>query len=115
MKAGDIVPLPSMLNNQDERSLPRAAGIRFDRGLTRHSAMGSGAHRCVGAALARPEVTLLLERWLALPIRLPHRPRAQTARVPSSPFHAALMLPDCRPPSSKAACYKQTRRLGWDA
>jgi cytochrome P450 len=65
MKAGDIVHLPSMLHNQDERSFPQADAILFDRGLTKHSTMGNGPHRCVGAALARLEVMLFLERWLA--------------------------------------------------
>jgi cytochrome P450 len=65
MRAGDIVHLPSMLHNQDERSFAEAGAIHFDRGLTKHSTMGNGLHRCVGAALARLELMLFLEQWLA--------------------------------------------------
>lgn len=31
----------------------------------RHTTMGVGAHRCVGAGLARMEVIVFLEEWLA--------------------------------------------------
>ncbi|MFX8554436.1 hypothetical protein ABTM01_20135, partial [Acinetobacter baumannii] len=38
----------------------------FARGLTpvRHTTMGVGAHRCVGAGLARLEVIAFLREWL---------------------------------------------------
>jgi cytochrome P450 len=65
LKAGDIVALPTMLHNLDERSIPDAMAVRFDRGIVAHSTMGNGPHRCVGAALARLEFIVFLEEWFA--------------------------------------------------
>jgi cytochrome P450 len=65
--AGDLVYLPSVLHNLDPKSFDAPEEVRFDRGLTpiRHTTMGVGAHRCVGAGLARMEVIVFLEEWLA--------------------------------------------------
>jgi cytochrome P450 len=67
LKVGDIVFLPSTLHNLDPRSFDDPETVRFDRnlGATRHSAMGHGAHRCVGAALARMEIIVFLREWLS--------------------------------------------------
>jgi len=67
MKAGDVVYLPSVLHNLDERSFDGAEDVRFDRKLSaiKHSTMGAGAHRCVGAALARMEIIIVMREWLA--------------------------------------------------
>lgn len=66
MKAGDIVYLPSVLHNLDERSFEGAEEVRLDRKLlaTNHSTMGTGPHRCVGAALARMEIIAFMRSWL---------------------------------------------------
>lgn len=67
LKAGDVVFLPSTLHNLDPRCFDDPQAVRFDRKLlaTRHSTMGNGAHRCVGAALARMEIIVFLREWLA--------------------------------------------------
>ena len=51
----------------DPRSFDDPETVRFDRKLsaTRHSAMGNGPHRCVGATLARMEIIVFLREWLA--------------------------------------------------
>ncbi len=66
LKEGDIVYLPSALHNLDPLSFPDADDVRFDRKLnaTKHSTMGSGPHRCVGAGLARMEIIAMLREWL---------------------------------------------------
>lgn len=66
MKAGDLVYLPSVLHNLDPLSFEAPDDVRFDRKLNpaRHSTMGSGPHRCVGAGLARMEVIAFLREWL---------------------------------------------------
>ena len=66
LKAGDIIYLPSVLHNLDPASFDTPEAVRFDRKLnaTRHTTMGVGAHRCVGAGLARMEVIVFLREWL---------------------------------------------------
>ncbi len=81
IRSGDLVYLPSVLHNLDPKSFDRPEEVQFDRGLTpiRHTTMGVGAHRCVGAGLARMEVIVFLEEWLGrMPqVRLdPSRPVA---------------------------------------
>ena len=67
MKTGELVYLPSVLHNLDPRSFDAPEEVRFDRNLSplRHSTMGAGAHRCVGAGLARMELMAFLREWLA--------------------------------------------------
>lgn len=66
IKKGDLVYLPSVLHNLDPVCFAAPEEVRFDRGLTpvRHTTMGVGAHRCVGAGLARMEVIVFLREWL---------------------------------------------------
>ena len=64
LKKGDVIQLPVMLHNLDDRSFADAEAVKFDRGITRHATMGNGPHRCVGAALARIEIITFLEEWL---------------------------------------------------
>lgn len=67
IREGDLVYLPSVLHNLDPASFEAPEEVRFDRGLTpiRHTTMGVGAHRCVGAGLARMEVIVFLREWLS--------------------------------------------------
>jgi len=67
IRKGDLVYLPSVLHNLDPASFDRPDEVRFDRDLTpvRHTTLGAGAHRCVGAGLARMEVIVFLREWLA--------------------------------------------------
>lgn len=66
VKAGEIIYLPSILHNLDPASFEAPEEVRFDRKLnaTKHTTMGVGAHRCVGAGLARMEVIAFLREWL---------------------------------------------------
>lgn len=67
IRQGDLVYLPSVLHNLDPASFDAPDEVRFDRDLTpvRHTTMGVGAHRCVGAGLARMEVIVFLREWLS--------------------------------------------------
>lgn len=67
VKAGEIIYLPSILHNLDPASFEAPEQVRFDRKLnaTKHTTMGVGAHRCVGAGLARMEVIIFLREWLS--------------------------------------------------
>ncbi|MBC2669376.1 cytochrome P450 [Novosphingobium piscinae] len=67
IRAGDLVYLPSVLHNLDPTCFEAPETVRFDRGLApiRHTTLGAGPHRCVGAGLARMEVIVFLREWLA--------------------------------------------------
>src|SRR5205823_5450679 len=59
--AGDRVQLSWMAANHDPEEFGDPEHVRFDRAPNRHFAFGIGAHRCLGAALARLELRVLLE------------------------------------------------------
>lgn len=67
IRKGDIVYLPSVLHNLDPASFDAPEEVQLDRAMNpvRHTTMGVGAHRCVGAGLARMEVIVFLRTWLA--------------------------------------------------
>jgi len=74
MKKGDLLYLPSVLHNLDPHCFDRPEMVDFERRLSpiRHTTMGNGVHRCVGAGLARMEAIIFLREWLAAipPFRL---------------------------------------------
>lgn len=67
LKTGDIVYLPSVLHNLDPACFDAPEAVRFERRLSpmEHTTMGAGVHRCVGATLARMEISIFLEQWLS--------------------------------------------------
>ena len=71
VREGDLIYLPSVLHNLDPACFDDPEKVDFDRGLSpvRHTTMGVGPHRCVGAGLARLEAIVVLEEWLA---HMPH-------------------------------------------
>jgi len=64
--------------NRDPEMFERADEVIIDREVNRHAAFGLGVHRCVGSNLARMEVRVALERWLA---RYPNFSLAEPAAV----------------------------------
>ncbi|WP_340315841.1 cytochrome P450 [Rhizorhabdus argentea] len=59
-----LVPLP--LSGLDERMYDEPLKIDFDRpNRADHNTFGTGPHRCPGATLARAEIAIMLEEWLA--------------------------------------------------
>lgn len=66
IKAGTVVMYSPMAANRDPRRFDNPDAFQFDRPKIReHMAFGRGAHTCIGAPLARREVTVSLERLLA--------------------------------------------------
>ncbi|WP_051342637.1 cytochrome P450 [Pseudonocardia spinosispora] len=61
---GDRVQLCWMAANHDPAEFPEPDEVRLDRKPNRHLSFGMGAHRCLGAALARMELKVLLEETL---------------------------------------------------
>lgn len=94
IRSGDLVYLPSVLHNLDPESFDAPETVRFDRELSpmRHSTMGAGAHRCVGAGLARMEVIVFLREWLSQmpPFRLDP---AQPVRMKGGNVGACTAIP----------------------
>lgn len=66
MKAGDKVLLSFPAANRDPSVFPNPDVVDFDREQNRHVAFGAGIHRCAGANLARMELRVAIEEWLAL-------------------------------------------------
>ena len=65
MKADDWVLLSFPAANRDPELFEEADQVIIDRDVNRHSAFGLGIHRCLGSHLARMEVRVALETWLA--------------------------------------------------
>jgi cytochrome P450 len=65
MKADDWILLSFPAANRDPAQFDRAAEVVIDRQVNRHAAFGLGIHRCVGSHLARMELRVALEVWLA--------------------------------------------------
>ena len=65
MKAGDWTLLPFPAANRDPEAFEQADKFVIDRARNRHSAFGLGIHRCVGSNLARLEVRIAMEEWMA--------------------------------------------------
>lgn len=59
---GDIVTLWTPSANRDEEVFEAPDDLRLDRTPNRHLTFGHGAHFCLGAALARLELTVLLDQ-----------------------------------------------------
>ncbi len=64
-KAGDWVLLPFPAANRDPAMFPEADKVLIDRAENRHAAFGLGIHRCLGSNLARMELRIAIEEWLA--------------------------------------------------
>ena len=65
MKADDWVLLPFPSANRDPDAFEDADQVIIDREVNRHAAFGLGVHRCAGSHLARMELRVALEVWLA--------------------------------------------------
>jgi cytochrome P450 len=65
MHAGDKVLMAFPAANRDPAVFPDADRVVLDRAENRHVAFGVGIHRCAGSNLARMELRVALEEWLA--------------------------------------------------
>jgi cytochrome P450 len=64
-KKDDWVLLPFPSANRDPEAFPDADEVVLDRAVNRHRAFGLGIHRCLGSNLARMELRIALEAWIA--------------------------------------------------
>ena len=65
MKEGDWLLLPFPSANRDTAVFADADEVKLDRAENRHAAFGLGIHRCLGSNLARMELRVALEEWMA--------------------------------------------------
>jgi cytochrome P450 len=64
-KEGDWLLLPFPAANRDPAAFEDPGVVQLDRTQNRHAAFGLGRHRCLGSNLARMELRIALEEWLA--------------------------------------------------
>lgn len=65
MREGDRVLLNFPAANRDPDAFPDADRVVIDRAHNRHVAFGAGIHRCAGSNLARMEMRVAIEEFLA--------------------------------------------------
>ena len=65
MKADERILMNFPAANRDPEVFPDADRVILDRQQNRHLAFGAGIHRCAGSNLARMELRVAVEEWLA--------------------------------------------------
>lgn len=65
LREGDWLLLPFPSANRDPSAFEEPDSVRLDREHNRHAAFGLGIHRCLGSNLARMELRVALEEWIA--------------------------------------------------
>jgi hypothetical protein len=65
VRAGQRLLLPFPAGNRDPVQFADADEVVIDRASNRHFAFGLGIHRCLGSNLARMEIRVALQEWLA--------------------------------------------------
>jgi cytochrome P450 len=65
MHKDDWLLLPFPAANRDPEAFPDPDEVLIDRAENRHAAFGLGIHRCLGSNLARMELTVAVEEFLA--------------------------------------------------
>ncbi len=65
MHEGEWVLLPFPAANRDPEVFGDPDHVQIDREENRHAAFGLGIHRCLGSNLARMELRVALEEWIA--------------------------------------------------
>jgi cytochrome P450 len=84
-KADEMVMVPISMSSMDDRLYTNPLTVDFDRETAAHNTFGNGPHKCVGAPLARSELSIFLEEWTQrMPeVRLDptHRPHSHSGSV----------------------------------
>src|SRR5579859_6140717 len=83
IEAGERVVVHFASANRDERVFEHADELVFDRARNPHVAFGLGVHRCIGLHLARLQLRVGLEEFLAVATDLHLAPGTRLIRHPS--------------------------------
>jgi cytochrome P450 len=65
LRPGDMILIPTPLVGLDERLNEHAVQVDFHRQGPQHATFGEGRHACAGIHLARLELKVAVEEWLA--------------------------------------------------
>jgi cytochrome P450 len=65
LRKGDVMHVFAGLHGLDERVFPDPLTVDFRRKAVQHATFGNGVHRCPGSFLARTEIKVFLQEWLA--------------------------------------------------
>jgi camphor 5-monooxygenase len=65
LKGGEMIVVPTLMNGLDSRENAHPLEVNFNRDSIRQTLFGNGSHKCPGALLARTEIRITLEEWLA--------------------------------------------------
>ncbi|RRH94517.1 cytochrome P450 [Mesorhizobium tamadayense] len=65
IRKGDYVSCAAMIANRDPAEFESPNTVDLSREANRHASFGYGPHRCLGSHLARREIVIGLEEWLA--------------------------------------------------
>jgi cytochrome P450 len=65
LKRGELILLPTALHGLDDAEHADPMTLDVSRRNVTHSTFAQGPHRCAGMHLARMEVTVTLQEWLA--------------------------------------------------
>ncbi|CAN5157804.1 cytochrome P450 [soil metagenome] len=85
LRAGDLILLPTALHGLDDTQHEDPMKVDLSRRNVAHSTFAQGPHRCAGMHLARMEVLVMLQEWLA---RIP-RFSLKAGAVPI--YHAGIV------------------------
>ena len=66
IRSGERVALGFAAANRDGRAFDQPDRVVIDRTPNRHVAFGHGPHTCIGAPLARMEISTVVERFVAV-------------------------------------------------
>lgn len=91
-RAGEQILLPKTLHGLDDRRFPDPLKIDIRRDVRRHAAFGDGPHRCPGSFLARLELRIFIQEWLARVPQFELVP-GERPRTASGPVNGMLYLP----------------------
>jgi cytochrome P450 len=90
VRAGDKVVLWFQAANRDPAVFEDPDTLRIDRAPNQHLGFGWGIHTCLGAHLARAEVSAFLRQVLERDLRI--TPVAEPDRLHTNQFHAFKRL-----------------------
>ncbi|AEG50686.1 Camphor 5-monooxygenase [Sphingobium chlorophenolicum L-1] len=85
LKAGDLVFLPTALHGLDDTQHENPMKVDLSRRNVSHSTFAQGPHRCAGMHLARLEVLVTLQEWLA------RIPRFSLKKGAAPIYHAGIV------------------------